>query len=120
VSDGKAKGYVRFCASGELAAGAPVVRSIAAKKVGAFRREDGSVYALEMTCKHQGADLSSGAISGGVITCPRHGWRYDLATGGCVSHPTGLPLRFHDAREEDGAVMVSLSPVAAPAAWPMD
>jgi nitrite reductase/ring-hydroxylating ferredoxin subunit len=54
-----------------------------------------------------------------VVTCPRHGWTYHLETGSCLSHPTGLPLRFHDAREEGGAVLVSLAPRAAPVSWPL-
>ena len=55
--------------------------SLLGKKVGVIKRDDGSFYAIEVGCKHQGADLTNGTIQDGVATCPRHGWKYDLETG---------------------------------------
>ena len=88
----------------------PKVLSLMGKKVGIFKNEDGTVRALEMVCKHQGADLSTGDIRDGVVTCPRHGWRYDLTSGKCLSHEEGLPLRKHRTEIEDGVIYVSLFP----------
>lgn len=109
--------FVKSCTLDDLKADGPTVRSLLGKKVGLFSRDDGSVYALEMTCKHQGADLSGGKVEDGVVTCPRHGWTYDLETGKCLSHPTGLPLRFHEVKVDGEDVLVSLvatpSPVGA-------
>jgi len=104
--------FIRFCDEGEVEEGAPVFRSIMGKPVGVFRRSDGSVHALEMTCKHQGADLGKGKIEDGIVTCPRHGWTYDIATGDCISYPDGLPLRAHEVKVEDGKILVSPFPGA--------
>ncbi len=41
----------------------------------------GRVYALDNMCLHIGAPIDDGAVSDGCVTCPWHGWRYDLATG---------------------------------------
>ena len=52
-------------------------------------KQNGKVYALADECAHRGTLLSSGRgcefRRGGTITCPYHGWTYDLETGGCVA-----------------------------------
>jgi nitrite reductase (NADH) small subunit/3-phenylpropionate/trans-cinnamate dioxygenase ferredoxin subunit len=35
------------------------------------------------SCPHAGASLAEGHVSGDEVTCPWHGWRFDLATGAC-------------------------------------
>ncbi len=40
------------------------------------------VYACDNTCAHQHFSmLHSGTIRGCLITCPMHGWTYDVRTG---------------------------------------
>jgi nitrite reductase/ring-hydroxylating ferredoxin subunit len=80
------------------------------KRVAIRLREDGTITALEMSCKHQGADLTAGVIDAGAVTCPRHGWRYDLETGECLNQPLSPPLRRHAVRVEGEDVLVSLRP----------
>ncbi len=77
--------------------------------VGVLRRADGTFIARELTCKHHGADLSGGERSGNVVSCPRHGWEYDLDSGECVSHPS-LPLRAYATKIEGGRLWVSSKP----------
>jgi len=96
----------------------PKVLSLLGKKVGVFRKADGTVYALELTCKHQGAGLSTRDISGDMVTCPRHGWTYSIETGECLSHPAELPLRFHEVEIVDGTVFVALRPTVTAKAEP--
>lgn len=43
---------------------------------------DGAVHACDNTCAHQHfAELHSGVFDGCLVTCPRHGWTYDVRTG---------------------------------------
>ena len=65
------------------------------KNVAIFKESDGTFFAMEVTCKHQGADLTEGKLEGNILTCPRHQWRYDISTGECLTNPTTLPLRRH-------------------------
>ena len=80
--------------------GASSIRSykVLGRIIAVVRRADNSFFALEGGCKHQGADLSQGRLEGMIITCPRHGWQYDLTTGQCISHDSAplrmLPLRI--------------------------
>lgn len=42
---------------------------------------DGEYYAISDTCSHEEASLSEGELDGNVITCPKHGSRFDVKTG---------------------------------------
>ncbi len=84
--------------------------SIMGKKIGIIKREDGSFYAIEVSCKHQGADLTKGMIRNNIATCARHQWKYDLETGECLNHESP-PLRHHDLQIEEGKIKVSLTPI---------
>lgn len=41
----------------------------------------GTIYACSNRCPHAGGPLRDSLISGTVISCPWHGWRFDLAAG---------------------------------------
>lgn len=84
--------------------------SVLGKKVGVFKRDDGSFYAIETGCKHQSADLLRGKIESGVVTCPRHGWQYDLETGECTNHDSPK-LRQYAVKIEGDEIKISLAPV---------
>jgi phenylpropionate dioxygenase-like ring-hydroxylating dioxygenase large terminal subunit len=43
-------------------------------------------------CPHRGAQLSLGSVTGGLIACPYHGWRYD-ADGQCIHIPANPSIR---------------------------
>lgn len=83
--------------------------SILGRKIGIFRGEDGRLRAMEVVCRHQNADLTQGRRDGDVVTCPRHGWRYDLRTGECLTEPWAR-LRSFALEVRDGEVFVSTSP----------
>lgn len=82
--------------------------SILGRKVGIIKRDDGSFFATEIACKHQGADLTTGTIIGNIATCPRHQWQYDLETGQCLNHDSP-PLRRFRLIIENDSIKVSLS-----------
>ena len=42
---------------------------------------EGQFYALDGICPHQGGPLAQGSLTGCVVTCPWHGWQYDVRTG---------------------------------------
>jgi len=47
-------------------------------------RVGGKYHAAENICPHMGAKLSQGKLDGAVVTCPRHGSRFDLKDGNVV------------------------------------
>ncbi|MBM4075761.1 MAG: Rieske 2Fe-2S domain-containing protein [Planctomycetes bacterium] len=42
---------------------------------------DEHFYALDGICPHAGGPLAQGKLSGCVVTCPWHGWQFDVTTG---------------------------------------
>lgn len=46
---------------------------------------DETFYAIKNECPHQGGPLAEGDIEGHCVTCPWHGWQFDLSNGTCIS-----------------------------------
>jgi len=47
----------------------------------------GTIYAFENECPHQGSPMTAAVIKDGAISCPRHGYRFNLTDGSCSDHP---------------------------------
>jgi 3-phenylpropionate/trans-cinnamate dioxygenase ferredoxin component len=47
----------------------------------------GRFYAIKGKCTHLGGILANGKLDGNVVTCPRHGSRFDVTTGKNLSGP---------------------------------
>jgi 3-phenylpropionate/trans-cinnamate dioxygenase ferredoxin subunit len=47
----------------------------------------GKYYAINGKCTHAGGDLAKGKLDGNVVTCPRHGSKFDATTGKNISGP---------------------------------
>jgi metal-sulfur cluster biosynthetic enzyme/nitrite reductase/ring-hydroxylating ferredoxin subunit len=56
-----------------------------------IRRGD-QYYAVEDVCSHDGQPLADGDVIGTEIECPRHGARFDLATGAARCMPATEPI----------------------------
>jgi nitrite reductase (NADH) small subunit len=54
---------------------------IAGERVIALYHVDDQFYALDGICPHQGGPLAQGKLEGCIVTCPWHGWQYDVRTG---------------------------------------
>ncbi len=55
---------------------------------------DGVLFALDGNCPHMGGPLGNGALSGSVVTCPWHGWQFDVTTGRNLLNPRIEQTRF--------------------------
>lgn len=63
-------------------------------------------FALSNICRHAFAPLSDGFVEGYVLTCPWHGWRYDVRDGS-TDHPDADVATFA-VTVRDGEVLVRL------------
>ncbi|MEE2991181.1 MAG: Rieske 2Fe-2S domain-containing protein [Planctomycetota bacterium] len=79
---------------------------IVAGRVIALYCVDGEYHAMDGICPHQGGPLGKGTLNGCIVTCPWHGWQYNVVNGQHettpLRHPT-LPVRI-----EGDQVMVCL------------
>lgn len=71
-------------------------------------RVAGLVVAWDNACAHLGLPLDAGDVKGGVITCPHHGFQYDLGSGECITAPS-VSLVAVPARVAGGEVQVKVA-----------
>ena len=71
----------RFCAK---------ILSIESRQERIVKEANGSRYAVDRYCPHQGGDLLYGWVEEDrYLTCPRHGWRFDLENDGSCPDSVG-------------------------------
>jgi len=64
-------------------------------------RVDGKFYAIDDFCPHRGGPLSEGWVAGTVVTCPLHGWEFDVTTGKTPINPAAKVNCFQVKVEGD-------------------
>lgn len=73
----------------------------------ALAHVDGEFYATQQHCIHLKGPLGEGRIDDHVLTCPWHGWQYDVRTGE-NEFDRAIQLRTYPVRVHDGEVQVEL------------
>lgn len=58
-----------------------IVEVVADDRIVALANVEGQWFALDGICPHQGGPLGQGELRGSVVTCPWHGWQFDVCTG---------------------------------------
>lgn len=67
-----------------------------------FVHRDGSTCRVwDGRCPHQSTELLEAGLEGTRLTCRKHGWTFDTATGACVAQGD-RPLHEFESRIEDG------------------
>lgn len=84
-----------------------VIEAVVESTVVAIANVEGRVYAVDGVCPHQGGPLGKGHLAGCVLTCPWHGWQFDVRDGRyqLSSH---LMLRCFPARIEENRIQLNM------------
>jgi 3-phenylpropionate/trans-cinnamate dioxygenase ferredoxin subunit len=69
---------------------------------------DGTVYAIEDVCTHDGGPLDQGTLEGACVVCPRHGATFDVKTGDALTLPAVMPLMTFPVTIENGDIFVDV------------
>lgn len=91
---------------GEIPEGEARVVTVGERQL-AVVNDGGTFRALDNVCVHRGGPLGEGVVDAGAITCPWHGWQYDLATG-VARHRADVKVACFAVRVEGDAVTVEL------------
>ena len=67
------------------------------------------VYACADACSHRGGPLSEGKLAGVRLTCPWHGWLYDVRTGQCLLPARGGQIATYLVRLEGDDIWVDVA-----------
>lgn len=71
----------------------------------------GHWYALDDVCTHDGGPLSEGPVDAATrtIACPRHGAKFDLATGAALTMPATKATVAHEVVIQGDEVLVRIN-----------
>ena len=75
--------FVAAATTSELANGAMKAVDIGGQDLLLAKVED-AYYAVARRCTHMAENLCDGKLEGRIVTCPRHGARFDVTTGKAV------------------------------------
>ena len=105
--------WIEVAAAADCPPGA-VIERVVADRVVAIANVAGRFHALDGMCPHQGGPLGAGMLCGAILTCPWHGWQFDVESG---RHRLSATMRqtVHEIREDDGRLLVKFSDADAAA-----
>ena len=67
----------------------------------------GMIYAVAERCPHRGGPLSEGCVVEPHVTCPWHGWSFDVTNGNRAGFPEGMgKITTYPVRIEGDDVLV--------------
>jgi nitrite reductase/ring-hydroxylating ferredoxin subunit len=92
--------FERIPGAGDVAPCTARAFSIGRYEVAVFN-VGGELFALENTCPHQGGPLADGWLEDSIVTCPWHGWCFNVRTGKMTLGEFARVPRF--AVERDGS-----------------
>jgi nitrite reductase (NADH) small subunit len=78
--------FVRAVAVSDIAPGTIQEVDVNGKAL-AVANVDGTFHAIDNTCLHRGGPLGGGVMEGKIVTCPWHGWQFDVTTGKSSQNP---------------------------------
>ena len=90
----------------EIPAGTGKAVEVGGKTIAVFNC-DGAFYAIDNVCKHRGGPLAEGSLSGKTVSCPWHGWEYDVASGACQMDPA-IKVQAFDVKVDGDDILVSV------------
>ncbi len=70
-------------------------------------RQGGQVFGVSNFCPHMGCSFERGILSGYLVTCPCHGWKFDIRNGQYAENPL-TTLTCYRCKIENGRVYVEL------------
>ena len=92
---------------GDFVSGQGKMVTVNGRHVALFRLGD-EFYAIDNLCLHKAGPLCEGFIENDVVTCPWHGWSYEIRTGTLVQDPR-VGVSKHDVRITGDEVAVRLT-----------
>jgi nitrite reductase (NADH) small subunit len=103
---------VRVASVAELPPGSGREVTVGDRVIALFNVE-GEIHALDGLCMHSGGPLAKGALRGEIITCPWHGWQFNVKTGRhCLAPRIQQPPVQIEVRGDDIYVLLDDAPTS--------
>ena len=82
--------WIKIAEIGDIAPGAGKAFEVGGRTIAVFN-VNGTLYAIDDSCPHQGSSLAMGSLEGCTVTCRSHGMKINV-TGGELPGP-GMNVR---------------------------
>jgi 3-phenylpropionate/trans-cinnamate dioxygenase ferredoxin subunit len=99
--------FVKVATKDELGPGEKKLVNVDGQAVALFNL-DGTYYAIQDVCTHDGGPLAEGDVFGEEIECPRHGARFNICTGAVTRMPACEPVETYPVEVEGDDILISL------------
>ncbi len=98
--------FVKAAKKGDLGEGQGLVVTLEDNDIALFN-VGGNFHAIDNTCKHAQGPLGEGELDKAQVTCPLHGWQYDVTTGACVTNP-GVSQKKYNVKVEGDDILIEV------------
>ena len=97
-----------YCAASvsEIVPGTGKTVLVEGKNIALFNM-NGNFHAIDNTCPHRQGPLGEGGLDGAIVTCPWHGWRFDITSGACLVNPQAK-VAAYPTKVEGDAILVQV------------
>lgn len=97
--------FVKVANKSEVASGSGKLVDVNGKEIAIFNM-NGNFHAIDNTCPHRGGSLSEGSLDGNVVSCPWHGWQFDITSGSCLTDPAAQQNKY-EVKVEGEDILIS-------------
>ena len=98
--------FTKVAKTSEIPPSSGKALTVDGKDIAVFNVE-GAFYAVGNTCVHRGGPLGKGSLEGTTVTCPWHGWQYDVTTGKTLQIPD-QGVESYECKVEGEDLLVAL------------
>jgi len=100
--------FIKVAGCSEIPLGGKLLAEVDGRMIAVFNYE-GTFYAIDDVCTHDGGPLAEGELHGCEIECPRHGARFDIRDGRALCFPAIEPVPTHQVEVREENVFVAIS-----------
>jgi MocE subfamily Rieske [2Fe-2S] domain protein len=79
------------------------------KTYAVYRSAADEVFCTDGLCSHEAVHLADGLVMDYEIECPKHSGAFDIRSGDALRLPACKNLKTHEARVEQGKVLLRLN-----------
>ena len=87
---------IKLCKTTDILPGKSKIFTVENNSIAIFN-VDNNFHAIDNVCLHRGGPLGDGELNNNVVTCPWHGWTFNVETGENANNPS-LCLTKYDVK----------------------
>ena len=87
---------IKLCKTNDILPGKSKIFNLENNSIAVFN-VDNKFHAIDNVCLHRGGPLGDGELNNNVVTCPWHGWNFNVETGENANNPS-LCLNKYDVK----------------------